>query len=154
MTKFKFRWWWRRQRHRCWHWQCITSPSTQTCICYCGQGVVSIWKSFHGVNRSNCVWQRALLWRGQFDFICSTHNSGKSIHEKVAALIIAINDPSVQVLFKAAGIIMTTLHQRVSLCIIGFHRLEFLPNYVKPLLNYAEIGLIMYSPCSLMWRAT
>ena len=45
----------------------------------------------------------------QQSILYAVHNSGKSVHEKVAALIIAINDPSVQVLFEAAGIIMTSL---------------------------------------------
>ena len=51
---------------------------------------------------------KELDFGGVNSILTAVHNSGKSLHEKVAALIIAINDPSVQVLFEAAGISTTT----------------------------------------------
>jgi hypothetical protein len=44
--------------------------------------------------------------------LLAVNNTGKSVHDKVAALIISINDPSVQVLFEGAEIIITTLSHR------------------------------------------
>jgi hypothetical protein len=87
----------------------ITSPSTQTRVCYRGQGgAVSVWKRFYyaGVSRS-CERQKELDFGGANSILTAINNSGKSVHEKVAALIIAINNPSIQVLFEAAGIITT-----------------------------------------------
>jgi hypothetical protein len=48
---------------------------------------------------------KELDFGGANSILTAINNSGKLVHEKVAALIIAINDPSVQVLFEAAGII-------------------------------------------------
>jgi hypothetical protein len=48
---------------------------------------------------------KELDFGGANSILTAINNSGKSVHEKVANLIIAINDPSVQVLFEAAGII-------------------------------------------------
>ncbi len=72
-----------------------------------GKGSMASTEVVHG---------KELDFGGVNSILTAVHNSGKSLHEKVAALIIAINDPSVQVLFKAAGIsTMTTLPRQEEL---------------------------------------
>jgi molybdopterin synthase catalytic subunit len=41
--------------------------------------------------------------------LLAVHNSGKLVQETIVALIIAINGPSIQELFEAAEIIMSTI---------------------------------------------
>jgi hypothetical protein len=62
-----------------------------------------------GEGKGAIVSNKALNFGEKNTILLTVHSSDKFIHKKIAALIIAINNPLVQELFEAAGIITTAV---------------------------------------------